>query len=854
MCLTEVELEVLLDNGIVQLTLSKPGGSITGVRYHGLDNVAEIKEKEDGRGYWDLVWNPSDRDSGIFQKWVEAEPLATITESQVERFVWRNLITRFGLPQSIVTDNGPQFAGRRFQEFCAKHRIQLRFSSVAYPQANGLAEVTNRSIIDGLKRRVSATRSAWIDELPSVLWALRTTPKTPTGESPYSLTFGTEAVLPSEVAVPTPRTTDYSEEASGEGLRSNLDLLEERRADAHQKALSYKRAVARVYNRSVRPRSIKLEDLVLRKIEVSHPTQVRGKLAPKILGTEFDVVQQDANHVEVSFRTKWDPSHRGKFVPLNIDKRFVMLRGSSGFYTYAIYEHLQGWPDFNLGETRVVFKLRKDKFHYMAIADNGQRIMPMPDDRRDGRSHKLGYPEAVRLIDPTNVALRGEVDDKYQYSSENKDSLVHGWISSDPSVGFWVITPSNEFKSGGPVRQDLTSHVGPTALSVSMFVSSHYSGVDTVPKFRNGEYWKKVFGPVFIYLNSAPDKSDPKLLWEDAQKQMQVEVEKWPYDFPASEDFHKSEQRGSVSGRLLVLDKHISKEYINGNAAFVGLASPGEAGSWQRESKGYQFWVKADVNGNFFIKNVRTGVYNLYAWVPGFIGDYKSSLNITVTSGNHINLGSLVYNPPRDGPTLWEIGIPDRSAAEFFVPDPDPKHTNRLYVDHSDRFRQYGLWERYADLYPDGDLIYTIGVSDYRKDWFYAQVTRKDGQGSHQATTWQIRFRLDSVHPNGPYKLRVALAAAHLSELQVRFNNPRVQPAHFTTRLIGRDNSIARQGIHGLYWLFSIDVESSWLLEGDNIIFLTQTRCQSPFQGVMYDYIRMEAPADSVASTDDVVE
>ncbi|XP_065004118.1 uncharacterized protein LOC135636357 [Musa acuminata AAA Group] len=179
-----------------------------------------------------------------FTRWVEAEPLATITESQVQKFVWRNLVTRFGLPQSIVTDNGPQFAGRKFQE-------------------------------------VSAARSARIDELPSVLWALRTTPKTPTGESPYSLTFGTEVVLPSEVAVPTPRTAGYGEEASGEGLRSNLDLLEERRADANRKALSYKRVVARVYNRRVRPRSIKLEDLVLRKIEVSHPTRVRGKLAPK---------------------------------------------------------------------------------------------------------------------------------------------------------------------------------------------------------------------------------------------------------------------------------------------------------------------------------------------------------------------------------------------------------------------------------------------------------------------------------------------------------------------------------------------------------------------------------------------
>ncbi|THU63922.1 hypothetical protein C4D60_Mb01t20960 [Musa balbisiana] len=491
----------------------------------------------------------------------------------------------------------------------------------------------------------------------------------------------------------------------------------------------------------------------------------------------------------------------------------------------------------------------------MAIADNRQRIMPMPDDREAARSQRLGYSEAVRLTNPINADLRGEVDDKYQYSSENKDSMVHGWISSDPSVGFWVITPSNEFKSGGPVRQDLTSHAGPTSLAI--FVSSHYAGDDIVPRVRNGEYWKKVFGPVFIYLNSASTKSDPKLLWEDAKKQARVEEGSWPYKFPASMDFQKSEQRGSVSGRLLVVDETISvlmrihysvrpanNDYVNGSAAFVGLASPGEAGCWQRESKGYQFWVRADVNGNFFIKNVRTGVYNLYAWVPGFIGDYKSSVNITVTSGNHIDLGNLVYNPPRDGPTLWEIGIPDRSAAEFFVPDPYPYYINRLYVNHPDRFRQYGLWERYADLYPDQDLMYTVGVSDYKKDWFYAHVTRKHGQASYQATTWQIKFPLNNVHRNGTYKLRLALASAVLSEIQVRFNNPIVQqPAHFTTGVIGRDNSIARHGIHGLYWLFSIDVDSSWLLEGDNTIFLTQTRSESPFEGVMYDYIRLEAPA-----------
>ena len=77
---------------------------------------------------------------------------------------------------------------------------------------------------------------------------------------------------------------------------------------------------------------------------------------------------------------------------------------------------------------------------------------------------------------------------------------------------------------------------------------------------------------------------------------------------------------------------------------------------------------------------------------------------------------------------------------------------------------------------------------------------------------------------------------------KVRFNDATVNPPHFTTRLIGRDNSIARHGIHGLYWLFNIDVQSAWLIQGDNTIYLTQTKSTSPFHGIMYDYIRMEGP------------
>ncbi|KAF3447275.1 hypothetical protein FNV43_RR12455 [Rhamnella rubrinervis] len=565
-----------------------------------------------------------------------------------------------------------------------------------------------------------------------------------------------------------------------------------------------------------------------------------------IKGTSFRVIVNNGEQVELSFTRMWDPSLEGKYVPLNIDKRFVMLRGSSGFYSYATYEHLKDWPDFDLGETRITFKLRKDKFQYMAIADNRQRFMPLPDDRLPGRCQTLAYPEAVLLVNPKMPGLKGEVDDKYQYSCENKDNRVHGWICTNQPTGFWQITPSDEFRSGGPVKQNLTSHVGPTTLA--MFLSGHYAGQDLVPKIRAGEPWKKVFGPVFIYLNSASKGDDPFWLWEDAKIQMMTEVQSWPYSFPASEDFQKSDQRGNVGGRLLVLDRYIREEYISATGAYVGLAPPGEVGSWQRECKDYQFWTRADENGYFSINNVRTGDYNLYAWVPGFIGDYRYDVVITITSGSLIEVGVLVYEPPRDGPTLWEIGIPDRSAAEFCVPDPEPQYMNKLFVNHPDRFRQYGLWGRYEALYPNEDLVYTVGISDYTKDWFFAQVPRRKDD-THVGTTWQIRFKLNNVDRSCTYKLRVALASATLAELQVRVNDPNARRPLFTTGLIGRDNSVARHGIHGLYWLYNINVPGTHLVEGDNTLFFTQPRCTSPFQGIMYDYIRFEGPPSSGAAS-----
>ncbi|KAG6702605.1 hypothetical protein I3842_07G043600 [Carya illinoinensis] len=562
----------------------------------------------------------------------------------------------------------------------------------------------------------------------------------------------------------------------------------------------------------------------------------------RVTGTNLTVIAQNAEQVELSFSRTWDVSKRGESVPLNIDKRYILRRGNSGFYSYAIFERVKGWPAVDISQIRIVYKLQEKIFHYMAISDDIQRSMPTYQDRENGQV--LAYQEAVQLTNQVGPKFRGQVDDKYQYSVENKDNKVHGWISSSPSVGLWVITPSNEFRTAGPMKQDLTSHVGPFALS--MFVSNHYAGKDVEMKFEEGEPWKKVFGPIFVYVNSLSNGENASKLWKNAKEQMSIEEESWPYNFTKSEDFPFADQRGTVTGQLMVYDPYINKELMGGKSAYVGLAAPGEVGSWQKESKGYQFWTQADEQGRFVIKNVRPGDYNLYAWVPGFVGDYKNSSTISIKPGSEIDLNVLVYEPPRKGPTLWEIGIPDRTAGEFYIPDPNPALRVPLYnINNSnpEKYRQYGLWDRYTDLYPDQDLIYNISTSNYRTDWFFAHVTRRVNGRTYEGTIWQIVFELQTVlKDNSNYTLQMALASAEAATLQVRFNNPRARFAHFSTGVIGEDNAIARHGVHGLYWFYTIDVPSDLLQVGENTIYLRQAKSGSPFQGVMYDYLRLEGP------------
>ncbi|KAK3017188.1 hypothetical protein RJ639_007839 [Escallonia herrerae] len=214
-----------------------------------------------------------------FTKWVEAEALATITAKKCEDFFWRAVIYRFGIPCVLITDNGKQFDNTTFRTFCANLTIAHRFTSVAHPETNKQTEVTNRTLLQGLKKKLGGAKGLWVEELPKIIWAYHTTTRTATGETPFSLAFGTEALIPLEIGLPSVRLITYNPDTN-DRLRGNLDLLDKKRDQSAMRLATYQHRVAKFFDKRVQSRVFRVGDLVLRRMDVSVPRDTIGKLSP----------------------------------------------------------------------------------------------------------------------------------------------------------------------------------------------------------------------------------------------------------------------------------------------------------------------------------------------------------------------------------------------------------------------------------------------------------------------------------------------------------------------------------------------------------------------------------------------
>ena len=213
-----------------------------------------------------------------FTKWVEAEPLASITEQNVKNFIWKNIVCKFGVPRVLVSDNGRQFDNALFRDFCEHFGIQNHYSSPAHPQANGQAEVANQSLFQIIKTRFEGAKGVWPDKLPGVLWAYMTIVRTPTGETPFRLAYRSEAVIPAEVHKANHRVTIYQDKDNEEQLHLNLDLIDEVRMDVEQRTTKYKNLMARQHDAMVKLRRFNIGDFVLKRVSLATKNPAHRKL------------------------------------------------------------------------------------------------------------------------------------------------------------------------------------------------------------------------------------------------------------------------------------------------------------------------------------------------------------------------------------------------------------------------------------------------------------------------------------------------------------------------------------------------------------------------------------------------
>ncbi|XP_012830039.1 PREDICTED: uncharacterized protein LOC105951196 [Erythranthe guttata] len=235
---------------------------------------------------WSVLFHQQLEDATVdyFTKWVEAEPLARIREEDIIQFLWKNIVCRFRIPRSIISDNGTQFCGDKVQNWSLGLSIKQFFTSVVNSQANGQNEVTNRTILQYLKSRLGSAMGKWR------LWH--------------------------QIGEPSWRVINYSPEENKEAMRANIDLVDELREIASIRQQMYKSRMAKAYNSKVRLRSFQIGDLVLRKTEASRPI---GKLDPKWhvyaenhRNSRVDVISRNArkrNSPHIGHRVTKDSRH-----------------------------------------------------------------------------------------------------------------------------------------------------------------------------------------------------------------------------------------------------------------------------------------------------------------------------------------------------------------------------------------------------------------------------------------------------------------------------------------------------------------------------------------------------------------
>ena len=641
---------------------------------------------------------------------------------------------------------------------------------------------------------------------------------------------------------------------------------------------------------TINKRSGNLTALMFRGINTMHQGgywEQTPQNAPQLTNTvTIDPAKNGGARAEVAVKgvtggtVMLTPNAPGGGTQCDLEVRYALGRGESGIYAYAIFSHPTTYGAMRVGESRYITKLNQ-AFDWISVDADRNMLECTP---RDWGTGVVIHAKEQRIL--STGYYKNSVEHKYSYNAVQYKIPAFGWSSTKYHIGVWFINPTIEYLSGGASKQELVCHFdandNPDPIILDYWRGTHYGGGATC-NISAGEKWSKVIGPIFVYCNALADPKVPSqadldtlaatagnptvppawkengtALWQDALEQAKKEKALWPYDWVNGVDYPHKDERGNVTGQLVLNDPQAATTKLP--HLTVGLAHPDYAGGgggrgggggmvdWAHDAKFYQFWNDGNEDGKFTITNVRPGTYTLHAFADGVLGEFAQA-NVTVAAGKILDLGKIEWKPVRYGKQVWEIGYPDRTGGKFYKGD-------------GDNYWLWGWCVRYGELFPN-DITYTIGKSDYHKDWFFEQVphelsdawknpTAKDplnqrfgwvkapGEGlwnqigRGRATTWTIKFNMDKAS-RGEAALRVALAGADGNGgLAVAVNGQSVGSIRPTAT-----NALRYNTNKSVWQEHTLKFDAALLKQGENQMQLTVPAGEVT-SGVVYDYLRLE--------------
>jgi rhamnogalacturonan endolyase len=574
----------------------------------------------------------------------------------------------------------------------------------------------------------------------------------------------------------------------------------------------------------------------------------------------------------------------------DLEIRYALARGDHGLYTYAIFTHEPTYPAGSVGESRFGFKLNGKVFDWLSIDDQRNALMPTGADWDAGTD--LNMKESRRL---TTGIYKGRAEHKYDYSADQSKIPAFGWSSTTQHVGLFLINPSFEYLSSGPLHFELTGHIddgdGGDPTLLDYWRGTHYGG--SVLNFADNEPWTKVVGPIFIYV---PTGGLPAALFNDAKHQATIEAARWPYSWVKGVDYTPAEQRATVKGRLKLIDSQAgSAKFSN---LLVGLAFPDQPAVPRapRPPRPEAEPSAAPVTPNADLTPAGPGA----AVDP----DHPAQLN---AQGQRANRGTYVP-PRRNGPPVgfnfppqpiaWQndakhyefwahgsddgsftipnvrpgtyqlhaisdgvLGAYDATASVTIAPGQrldlgtiewhpthygrqiwqigTPNRSAKEFLKGDDHWH-WGMYIEYAKLFPN-DVDFTIGKSEPAKDWFIYQVPhdtefKPDGRDQGRATPWTIHFEMPAGQPAGKATLRFGLDGVSTRTLGITVNG---KDAETMTDLFGAGASMIRDGIEGTWIEKDFSFDAALLKPGANTIVLT-VPAGGVANGICYDVVRLE--------------